>query len=82
MREILTKLICLMIISLARQSLMKTNLLPPPFTSRNRHSLESIQTNPHKVEDTLNSLSVGKAAGPDGINNRLLKQLSKPLSNP
>ena len=25
---------------------------------------------------------MGKAAGPDGINNRLLKQLSKPLSNP
>ena len=54
----------------------------PPFTSRNRHSLESIHTNPHEVEETLNSLSVSKAAGPDGINNRLLKQLSKPLSNP
>ena len=25
---------------------------------------------------------MGKAASPDGINNRLLKQLSKPLSNP
>ena len=34
------------------------------------------------MEETLNSLSVSKAAGPDGINNRLLKQLSKPLSNP
>ena len=54
----------------------------PPSASRNRHSLESIHTNPHEVEAFLNSLSVGKAAGPDGINNRLLKQLSKPLSNP
>ena len=70
-----------MIISLVRQSLMKANLLPP-FPSRNRHSPESIHTNPYEVEETLNSLSVGKAAGPDGINNRLLKQLSKPLSNP
>ena len=25
---------------------------------------------------------MGKAAGPDGINNRLLKQFSKPFSNP
>ena len=40
-----------------------------PFTSRKRHSLESIHANPHEVEETLNSLSVGKAAGPDGINN-------------
>ena len=38
--------------------------------------------NPHKVGETLNSISVEKTAGLDGINNRLLKQLSKPLSNP
>ena len=53
-----------------------------PFTSRNTHLLESIHTNPHEAGETLNSLSVGKAACPVGINNRLLKQLSKPLSNP
>ena len=29
-----------------------------PFTSKNRHSLESIHANPHEVEGTLNSLSV------------------------
>ena len=75
MGKLLTKQICLMVISLVRQSLVKANLLPPPFTSRNRHSFESIHTNPHEVEETLNSLSVGKATGPDGINNRLLKQL-------
>ena len=38
--------------------------------------------NPHEVGETLNSISVGKAAGPDGINNRRLKQFSKPFSNP
>ena len=38
--------------------------------------------NPHEVGETLNSITVEKAAGLDGINNRLLKQLSKPLSNP
>ena len=60
---------------------MKANILPP-FTSRNIHSLELIHTNPHEVEEILNSLSVGEAAGPDGSKNRLLKQLSKPLSDP
>ena len=56
----------------------------PKFTSRNRHSLEPIHvhTNPHEVEETLNLLSVEEATGPDGINNKLLKQISKPLSKP
>ena len=55
---------------------------PPLFTSRNRHSLESIHTNPHEVEETLDSLSVGKAAGPDGINNRLLKHFQNHYPTP
>ena len=38
--------------------------------------------NQYKVEEFLNSLSVGKGAVPDGINNIILKQLSKPLSKP
>ena len=38
--------------------------------------------NLHEVGETLNSISVEKAAGFDGINIRLLKQLSKPLCNP
>ena len=58
----------------------KTTL--PQFISRNRHSLKSIHTNPHKVEETLNSLSVEKAAGLDGINKTFLKHLSRPFPNP
>ena len=56
---------------------MKTNLL-------SLHLFLEIDShwNQYTLEKTLNSLSVGKATGPDGINNRLLKQLSKPLSNP
>ena len=56
---------------------MKANLL-------SLHSFLEIDShwNQYTLEETLNSLSVGKSAGPDGINNRLLKQLSKPLSNP
>ena len=41
-----------------------------------------MHTNPHEIEETLHSLSVKNVLGPDGINNRLLRQHSKHLSNP
>ena len=50
------------------------------FNVTPRQSLESIHTNPHEVKETLNSLSVGKAACVDGINNILLKPLSNNCS--
>ena len=75
MRKILTKLICLNDYFSGKTVLDESQNTLPKFIFRNRHSLD-----PHEVEETLNSLSVGKAAGPDGINNKLLKQLSKPLS--
>lgn len=46
------------------------------------NSLESITISRPEVECTLKSLATGKAAGPDGVNNRLLKELSHTLSSP
>ena len=46
------------------------------------HKLESISIRPQEVEDILKSLKTGKAAGPDSIDNRLLKELARPLSVP
>ena len=37
---------------------------------------------PSEVETCLKSLKTGKAAGPDTLNNRILKELSSPLSSP
>ena len=36
----------------------------------------------NKVESVLKALQIGKASGPDTINNRILKELAKPLSFP
>ena len=37
---------------------------------------------PDEVESIQNALPLGKAAGPDGINNRILRELSKELAPP
>ena len=36
--------------------------------------LENIVLTPDEVKDTLQYLKLGKASGPDGINNRVLKE--------
>jgi hypothetical protein len=46
------------------------------------HKLDSIVTAATEVESILQMLTLGKAPGPDGINNRVLKELSKELSIP
>ena len=45
------------------------------------HKLDSVITTPQEVESTLKSLPLGKASGPDLINNQLLKDNLLPLSN-
>ena len=45
-------------------------------------TLNTIQITPDEVEDNLKSLQLGKASGPDNINNRILKELAEPLSKP
>lgn len=59
----------------SNSSLPSINHIPP-------HKLESISISPYEVEDILKTLKTGKAAGPDSIDNRLLKELSRPLSTP
>ncbi|MCG7879037.1 MAG: endonuclease/exonuclease/phosphatase family protein [Candidatus Thiodiazotropha taylori] len=51
-------------------------------TNDQTETLHSIQLTPSEIESCLKSLQTGKAAGPDTINNRLLKELSNPLSHP
>ena len=43
------------------------------------YKLDSIIVTPEEVRETLKSLPIGKAAGPDLIDNRLLKKLAQPL---
>ena len=44
--------------------------------------LSFIHITPDEVETVLKFLPLGKAAGPDGINNRVLRELSRELSSP
>ena len=54
-----------------------------PQTVKNTiHKLDSIILTPEEARNTLKSLPIGKAAGPDLINNRLLKELAQPLALP
>ena len=46
------------------------------------NKFDSITATPYDVESTLKTLQTGKAAGPDAINNRILKELADPLSLP
>ena len=46
------------------------------------NKLDILTLTPGEVEQTLISLLLGKTAGPDTINNRLLKELAQPLSFP
>lgn len=54
----------------------------PSAINSNTPTLNSIQITVNEVEDTLKSLKLGKASGPDNLNNRILKELAEPLSKP
>ena len=45
-------------------------------------TLTNINFTPFEVKSVLESLQLDKSSGPDGINNRILKELSSPLSRP
>ena len=54
----------------------------PTAAAWGNFSLDSIFLSPLEVESTLKSLKLGKASGPDQINNRILKELAHSLSFP
>ena len=65
------------------QNTLDDNNTPvPPMTSQSDNMLNSVQFTPYEGETVLKSLKTGKASGPDSINNRILKELSQPLSHP
>ena len=60
-----------------------TNVDLPVIDHHVVHSdFSSLQLTPSEVETVLKSLPIGKAAGPDGINNRILRELAVELSVP
>ena len=54
----------------------------PNIVHDNESTLDTLNFTPIEVENVLKSLKTGKATGPDHINNRILKELSRPLSSP
>ena len=56
------------------------NLPDLPDINRLNSHLESIVLSGTEVESVLKSLAVGKASGPNGLSNRILRELSKELS--
>ena len=66
----------------AQTELDETQATFPPDITLPEHSLKFLSTSPFEVETMLKSLQLGKATGPDAINNRVLKELAKPLSFP
>ena len=65
------------------QTLINDNSIElPEITPHNVHfQLSSLIVTPEEVKFVLKSIHVGKAAGPDGISNRVLRELSVELSN-
>ena len=59
-----------------------TSLPNLPDIIRLYSHLESIVLTRIEVESALKSLAVGKASGPNGLSNRILRELSKELSIP
>ena len=62
--------------------LNEINASLPADSPQPPYGLDSLSTTPQEVEMILKSLKLGKAAGPDSINNRILKELAFPLSFP
>ena len=54
----------------------------PELVNRTDPTLNTIVFSPTEVEEILSSLKLGKASGPDNINNKILKEAAIPLSKP
>ena len=55
-------------------------LSDPPFPNQTEEQLTDIVVTVESVEDLLQSLKANKAAGPDGVENRIMKECSKELA--
>ena len=68
-----------------QSDLNDTNKEVPHINITNHNRLSTIQTTPDEVKSIIDTLKTGKAAGPDNINNYILRtcarELSYPLSN-
>ena len=60
----------------------ESNTSLPPLSDLPPFKFDSISVSSDEVTSVLTSLNVGKASGPDSINNRLLKELAQPLTLP
>jgi len=54
----------------------------PPMSNSNDNSLQYIHITQEEVIDSIKCLKLGKASGPDGIDNRILKEAMHQLSYP
>ena len=57
-------------------------VLPEFYPNATAAMLTNIVLTPLEVESVLKMLAIGKATGPNGISNRILRELSKELSTP
>ena len=62
--------------------LNETNANLPPNMTNSPFHIDRISILPTEIESTLSALKTGKAAGPDSVNNIILKELAQPLSSP
>ena len=62
--------------------LNETNANLPPNMTNSPFHIDRISILPTEIESTLSVLKTGKAAGPDSVNNIILKELAQPLSSP
>ena len=66
----------------AQTELDKTQATFQPDITLPEHSLNFLSSSPFEAETMLKSPQLGKVTCPDAINNRVLKELAKPLSFP
>ena len=52
------------------------------FLVSEKHKLPSLNITALEVKSVLKNLPLGKAVGPDGINNRVLRELANELADP
>ena len=64
------------------QSILNDENVNIPFIIPNAISMPMFEIEPHEVKSVLKSLPLGKASGPDEINNRILLELAEELCIP